>query len=177
MKKLFLLSIFTFSIATTTLAQDKAADIKKLFELMKTDKMMDSMMQNMMPMFQKTAREKIKGDDEKEKFNQFTSFVMDEMKVLTKKIMNEDMPKIYEKYFDQKDIKYLIKFYESETGQKMLEKTPEISKEMMTLMSTKYLPEFQQRMETKIDELKNSKVSLLLDLAITKFNIFGNCHF
>ena len=154
MKKLLLLSIMTIAFATTAVAQDKAADIKKLFELMKTDKMMDSMMQNMMPMILKTASDRIKGEDEKEKFNQYTNFVTDEMKGLTKKIMNEEMPKIYEKHFDQKDIKVLINFFESATGQKMLEKTPEITKEMMTSMTTKYLPEFQQKIETKIEELK-----------------------
>ena len=150
-----MLSIFTFAFATTTLAQDKSADIKKLFELMKTDKMMDSMMENMIPMFQKAASGKITGDDEKEKFSQYTSFLTNETKELTKKILNEEMPKIYEKYFDQNDIRYLIKFYESATGQKMIEKTPVISKEMMNLMTTKYLPEFQQRMDAKIEELKN----------------------
>jgi hypothetical protein len=154
MKKLLMLFIMTVAFATTTAAQDKAADIKKLFELMKTDKMMDSMMENMIPMFQNTARRKISGDDEKEKFSQYSSFLTNETKELSKKILNEEMPKIYEKYFDQKDIKNLIKFYESATGQKMLEKTPEISKEMMDLMTTKYLPEFQQKMETKIEELK-----------------------
>jgi hypothetical protein len=154
MKKLLILTIFTIAFATNTLAQDKAADIKKLFELMKTDKMMDSMMENMIPMFQKVASGKFEGDEKNEKFNRFTSSLTFEMKGLTKKIMNEVMPKIYEQHFDQEDIKVLIKFYESPTGQKMLEKTPEISKEMMELMSTKYLPEFQQKMDAKMEELK-----------------------
>lgn len=154
MRKILLLSILLITISFTANAQDKTTNIKKLFELMQTDKMMDEMMQNMMPMFTKAASEKIKGDTEREKFNQFTVSFSQEMKELSKKILNEEMPKIYEKYFDEKDIKYLIKFYKSPTGIKLLEKTPEITKELMGTMFNKYIPEIANKVKLKFEDLK-----------------------
>lgn len=157
MKKIVLLSILIITIAFTSNAQDKTTNIKKLFELMQTDKMMDDMMQNMMSMFKKAAGDKIKGDNEREKFNQFNVFLSQEMKELSKKILNEEMPKIYEKHFDDKDVRYLIKFYKSTTGKKLLEKTPEITKELMGSMFNKYIPEIEKKVKLKLEDLKEIK--------------------
>jgi hypothetical protein len=153
MKKLLLISIMTLSFVMTSNAQDKkASDIKKLFELMKTDKMVDSMMEGMMPMLKKATDGKIMDDKSKEKVGNYTSFMMSEIKELSSKIINEEMPLIYDKHFTHKEIKDLIKFYKSSTGQKMLEKTPEITKDLMTSMISKQLPEFQEKLSKKLKE-------------------------
>ena len=79
---------------------------------------------------------------------------MTETKELTKKIVNEEMVRLYETHFTHSEIKDMIAFYESPTGKKMLEKTPELTTDLMNVMMTKYMPEFQQKIGGKLEELK-----------------------
>jgi hypothetical protein len=48
MKKLLFVLLITAALPTITSAQDKLTDIKKLFRLMNTEKMMDDIMDGMM---------------------------------------------------------------------------------------------------------------------------------
>ncbi|HMS70292.1 MAG TPA: hypothetical protein PKD18_19235 [Saprospiraceae bacterium] len=57
MKKLLILTILTLTCSVTSFAQDKAADLKKLFSLMDTEKMIDGMMDNMVTVFKQQANE------------------------------------------------------------------------------------------------------------------------
>ena len=155
MKKIILLSILTIFLGISSYGQDKKAkDLKKLFELMKAEKMIDVMMENMIPMIKQQANGKIMGDKAKEKFEEYMGFVMSETKAMTIKIVNDEMPLIYDKHFTHDEIKDLIKFYKSPTGQKLLEKTPEISKDLMNSMITKQMPEMQEKISNKLKELK-----------------------
>lgn len=155
MKKLVLISILTMTFVLPLAAQDqKVSDIKKLFELMKTDKMIDGMMESMIPMLKQATNGKIMDEKAKEKAENYSSFMMNEIKELSSKIINEEMPLIYDKYFTHKEIKDMIKFYKSSTGQKMIEKTPEISKDLMNSMISKQLPEFQEKLSKKLKESK-----------------------
>lgn len=154
MKKLLFLSILTISFAMNAVAQDKASDLKKLFKLMDTEKMIDGMMDSMIPALKQQAGSRITGDGAKEKFDKYMEFMMNETKELSKKLVNEEMIQIYDKYFTQEEIKDLITFYESHTGRKMLEKSPEITKDLMNSMVTKYMPEFQKNLTKKLEELK-----------------------
>ena len=79
---------------------------------------------------------------------------MNEVKKLSIYMVKEEMVNIYEKHFTQDEIKDLIKFYESPTGKKLLETTPEISKDLMNSMKTNYMPEFQEKLTNKLYELK-----------------------
>ncbi len=155
MKKLILLSILTISFVMNCSAQDKkASDLKKLFELMKAEKMIDGMMESMIPMMKQQANGKIMDDNAKEKYDKHMGLVMNEMKELSKKIINEEMPLIYDKHFTHKDIKQLIKFYKSPIGQKMLDKTPELTKDLMNSIMTKQMPELQDKFSKKLMESK-----------------------
>lgn len=152
MKKLLMLSIFTFAFATTTLAQDKAKDLKILFELMSTDKMMDSMMENMIPMFKKQGNTMFKGEEAKEKYEKYIAAVMNETKVLSKKLVDEIMPAIYDKHFTAEEISDLVKFYQSPIGKKMLEKTPEITADMTNSLLTIEIPELSKKLSKMVKE-------------------------
>ncbi|NLY25110.1 MAG: DUF2059 domain-containing protein [Bacteroidales bacterium] len=154
MKKLLFLSILIISVTMSSVAQDKASDLKKLFALMDTEKMVDGMMDNMIPALKQQASGQIKGDDAEVKFNTYMDFMMNEVKKLSIKLVNEEMVNIYDKHFTQDEIKDLIKFYESPTGKKLLETTPEISKDLMNSMMTNYMPEFQEKLTNKLYELK-----------------------
>lgn len=154
MKKLLLITILTLSFVLTSNAQDKASDLRTLFGLMNTEKMMDEMMESILPMLKQSASENIKGDDAKEKFDKYMDFVTSETKELVNKVINEDMVMIYDKHFTDQEVKDLIQFYESKTGKKMLEKTPEIMKDVMTSMMTKHMPDVEEKMMKKLQELK-----------------------
>jgi hypothetical protein len=93
---------------------------------------------------------------DKEQEDELMTFVMSEMKAMTKKAMSEDFPKIYDKYFEEKDIDALIEFYQSPAGQKLLLVTPDIQKEFMQSFMTDYMPEFQQKVEQKKQEIKEN---------------------
>lgn len=156
MKKLFIISVLTISFISCAFAQDKASDLKTLFKLMDSEKMIDGMMDNMIPALKQQANGQIQGDNDnaKEKYDNYIEFMLNEVKELSKKLVNEEMVSIYDKHFTHQEIKDLIIFYESPTGKKMLEKTPEITKDLMNSMMTKHMPEFQARLTKKLDELK-----------------------
>ena len=69
MKKITIISIMLFSITLFSFGQDKAADAKKLITLMQSEKMIDGMMDNMIPMLKQQANMQITGADAKEKFD------------------------------------------------------------------------------------------------------------
>ncbi|MGF7140060.1 DUF2059 domain-containing protein [Roseimarinus sediminis] len=154
MKKLLVVSILMFSVIMGAIAQDKAEDLKKLFSLMQSEKMIDGMMSNMVPALTQQARAQMNDESEKEKFDEFMNFVIEEAKTLSKTLIDVEMVQIYDKHFSHEEIKDMIDFYESPTGKKMIEKTPELTTEMMTSMMNKHMPEFQQRVEKKLESMK-----------------------
>jgi uncharacterized protein len=154
MKRIFTISILTFGILIASFSQDKASDLKHLFTLMNTDKMIDAMINSMLPILEKQAKEQITGADAQEKYTKYVDFLMNETRELSKKVINVELVQIYDKYFTQQEIKDLIGFYESPTGQKMLNITPEITKDLMNAMSEKYIPDFQAKLIKKLEELK-----------------------
>lgn len=154
MRTLKIISILLFTVTLNSFSQDKAADLKKLFSLMNTDRMIDGMMNSMIPTLKQQASSQIQGADAKEKFDTYIEFLINETKELSKKLVNEEMVQIYDKHFTQAEIKDLVAFYESPTGKKMIEKTPEITNDLMNSMMVKYMPEFQEKLTKKLNELK-----------------------
>jgi len=148
MKKLLLFFMLAIACTMHVVAQDKATDLKKLIELMDSEKMIDGMIGNMAPMLKQQAAGKVQGS----KADEFSDFLMAELKKLTNKLVNEEIVTIYDQHFTHEEIKDLIKFYESSTGKKMIEKTPEISMDLMNSMM-KYMPEFQEALTKKMEEL------------------------
>jgi uncharacterized protein len=154
MKKIIIISVLIMGFSNVSFSQDKSTDLKRLFTLMNTDKMVDAIMNNIIPILKKQANDQIQGPEAKEKFDMYIEFMMNETRELSKKLINEEMVQIYDNHFTHQEIKDLIAFYESSTGQKMLEVTPEISKDLMNAMSEKYMPESQAKLNKKLDELK-----------------------
>jgi hypothetical protein len=69
-------------------------------------------------------------------------------------MIKEHYPKIYDKYFNKNDINKLLKFYKSQTGQKLLQVSPDIQKEFVQIMMNKYMPEFQKKIDEKKNQIK-----------------------
>lgn len=144
MKKTILLSIILTITTFTVVSQTKQESIRELFSLMKTESMLD----NLAIPFQGLQNDStLKG---------LNSSFMSSFKPMFKKIMDEDMVALYDKYYSQKEINYIIRFYKSKTGQKMITTTPELQKEIMKIIQTKYMGEF---MKSPIFKPENITIS------------------
>lgn len=158
MKKLVLLSIITIAFVMGSMAQDKISDIKRLLEVMNSEQMSEAMLNSMVPVLKQQINSRIKENSAKKKIDKmmddFTDAMMEEMKELSRKLNEVELVNIYDKHFTQGEIQDLIEFYESPTGKKILEKNPEITKELMSSMMTKYMPEIQKNLNKKLEELK-----------------------
>lgn len=155
-KQIIYIALFTL-IAFNANAQDKKEAIKELFEVMQVEKMTSKILDNMLPTLQQQGTQIFKDEKTQVKYNKYMEFMMVEAKKMTLSLANDEMPAIYEKHFTYNEIKDLTNFYKTPTGKKMLDKTPEITKELMERMMKKQMPEFQQKIMTKIKELKKTE--------------------
>jgi uncharacterized protein len=154
MKTLILTFLISFTFQFYSTAQDKQADIQSLFELMRSDKMVNDMMENYTNIMKSYALQNLNQDlseEQTKKFNAFMDFMNKEVVNLTQHLMIE-MKDVYDKHFTHEEIIELITFYQSAVGQKLLDKTPEISKEIMDITMNKYMPDFQVRMQEYMEK-------------------------
>jgi hypothetical protein len=135
-----LLSVLTLFSAQ---AATKQENIKALFTLMQTDSMAVKMINSMMPMLTKPASS-LQDSTAQVQRTALLHKISNIMYGITKRLINEDMVALYDKYFTEKDITDLLVFYKSSAGQKMVKVTPDLNKEMMTILVTKYMPEIVQ---------------------------------
>ena len=136
-------------------SQKKQESIKELFHVMQLDSIMDKTFSSMIP----AMMSQMKSEDPSvnARANEMMTTTMQSAKVMVKKMMDEDMVTVYDKYFSQNEINDYITFYKSKSGQKFIKMTPEISKDLMMIMMQKYMPEFQKTMKEKVDEMKNTE--------------------
>lgn len=143
------------SIAQTEVQDSaKIEDIKKMFKLFDIDKTMDMMMEGM----KAGAKQSFKADEKlknhEASFDKLMDFITIEIKDIMKSYQS-DVILIYDKNFTHEEIKDINKFYESPTGKKMLSKMPELMKDVMQTMQTKYMPSLMEKMKAKMLELAN----------------------
>jgi hypothetical protein len=152
MKKGFLAFAFCLLVVSGSFAQTKQESIKQLFHIMKTDSITEQMFTSILsPMMnQMQLKDSVSQAHLKEKMNS----MMQIMKSISTKMLNEDMLILYDKYFTQEDITDFISFYKTTSGQKMINATPEMTKEIMAIMMQKYMPEIKKAMMEKIEEKK-----------------------
>ena len=136
-------------------SQTKQESIKNLFHVMQLDSIMDKTFSSMIP----AMMTQLKNEDPlvNEHYNEMMKTSMQTAKEIVKKMMDEDMVVVYDKYFSQNEINDYISFYKSPSGQKFIEMTPNISKDLMMIMMQKYMPEFQKNIKEKTGELKKSE--------------------
>ena len=152
MKKLFLPVILVIFMSFNLSAQTKKDKIVQLFELMNSDKMINGMVDNMSKMFQNQASE-LKNAKKDSIQQEYFSYVMSETKEFIRKLINEDMVKIYDKYFTEPEIQKYIEFYNSPEGKKFIEQSPSIQNDLMTNVINNYLPDLKIKFKNKLDEL------------------------
>jgi len=157
MKKVILISIFFASTLFNSYSQTKQESIKELFHIMQQDSLMDKMFTSMVPMMFNQMQSQLKDSTSRKHSEEMMSTTMQTVKEITKKIINEDMVVLYDKYFTQKEINDFILFYKTPSAQKFIHVTPDIQKELMMVVMQKYVPEIQKTMQAKTDEIKSSE--------------------
>ncbi len=81
---------------------------------------------------------------------------------LTWESMQEMYVEIYAEVFTVEEMQAVIDFYKSEAGQKMLEKMPELVRKSMEVTQKQIMdkmPEFQKRMEEKLEDAGQEEAS------------------
>ena len=140
MKKAMLVLVFILPLLMNSYSQTKQESIKELFHVMQQDSIMDKMFNSMIPAMINQMQSQIPSDSTaKVHSNEMMNITIQTAKEITKKLMDEDMVALYDKYYSQKEIKDIIRFYKSTTGQKMITTTPELQKEIMKIVQTKYM--------------------------------------
>ncbi len=149
--KYFLLAIALWVAAPGyTCAQDKAADIRELFKLMQTEKMIDNTTGHMA----EAMRQQVKGKiTDEAKFDEYMNFVVEESRAVSKKMVYTDLVEIYDRQFTHEEIKAYLGFYKTPAGQKMITLMPEIQNELMQRLSQNHMPELQAKFKDKLAEL------------------------
>ena len=152
-KKIIYIVLFT-CISLQIQAQDKKEAIKELFKVMKVEKMTSKMMDNILPIMTQQIPNKVKNEEDKAKHKASMDNLLEELKIMSTKMNEIELPLIYEKHFTYEDIINLTNFYKTPSGQKYLAKTPEIGKESMQIMMSKYMPELQKKIKAHFKEFK-----------------------
>lgn len=140
-------------------SQTKQESIKELFHVMQQDSIMDKMFSSMIPSMieQMKSQHPINDSLANARSNEMMKAMMQTTRLIMKKMMDEDMVALYDKYFSQKEINDYIAFYKTPSGQKFIKVTPDISKDLMEIMMQKYVPEIQNAVKTKVEEMKMSE--------------------
>lgn len=149
MKKAIFGIMFYFIVYFNGYSQTKQESIKELFHLIRSDSLTDRMFTAMIPTMQKQMQGQIKDSATLAHSNEMMDKMMQTVKEISKKMINEDLFSIYDKYLTQNEINDLINFYKTPTGQKFLKIIPEMQKEIMTVMYQKYMPELQKSIKPK----------------------------
>lgn len=157
MKKQILASVFCFIALANGYSQTKQESIKELFHLMQTDSMMEKTFAAVIPTMMNQMPMENKDSASMARMSKMMSTVMASAKEMSKRLLNEDMVVLYDKYFTENEIKDFIIFYKTPSGQKMLTSMPEMQKEIMTIMMQKYMPEMMKSMKATMEELKNKE--------------------
>jgi uncharacterized protein len=157
MKKVVLVLMFCLpAVVATGFSQTKQESIKEMFKLMKQDSLMEKTFNSIVPaiMSQMSIQNTGKDSLTAARNSETMKAVMKITKDVCKKMIDEDMVALYDKYFSQSDINDMLAFYRSPVGKKMIDVTPAITKDLVMIMLQKYTPEIQKLAKQKAEEMK-----------------------
>lgn len=148
-----------------TPAQDSAkrTELKLLFHLMQQDSMINKVMDAMYGSMSSRVISQLKDSGisadgaQMREMHEYLEKTRQYSKDMVRRLINEDMVAIYAKYFTTKEIEDFVAFYQSSSGQALLRHTPDLTKEMMSVMYSKYLPEMQKLIADDMQKITNEK--------------------
>jgi len=151
MKKLYFLLIINFFLFTNCISQNKTDDIKELLQLIHSEEMINKVLDNVVSAVRQQASSELKDN---QKLKEFMSFVYDEKNTLVSNLIDNDLVQIFDNYFSQDEILELLKFCNTTAGQKLIKLIPEIQKDLMDKVISKYGPDLQKKLLDKLNEIK-----------------------
>lgn len=155
MRKLNCILLFLSMALMYSQAQSaKPESVRELFRVMKQDSLIEKTVTSMIP----TMLNQMQAGALKGKNNELVQYTMQVAKEMCFNVINEDMVTLYSKYFSEKEINDLIVFYKTPTAQKLVSLTPEISKELITIMMKKYTPDMMKKIQDKVKSLEGTDV-------------------
>lgn len=104
-------------------------------------------------MIQKQAEAYMKDSASKAYFTEMMTFSLKMGRDLSRKILENDVVPLYDKYFNQSEIDDFIQFYRSPSGRKLIQSMPSMQKETSAIVMEKYMPEFQQKLKSEIEDI------------------------
>jgi len=138
MRKIVTSVILCFVIVISTYAQTKQELIKELFHIMQKDSIIDRTMKTIFPVIVEMThvKDSLKVDSLKVEVQKR----LDRFKEVTNKLQGDELS-LYDKKFTQGEIKDLIAFYKTPTGQKFVKCSIEIQSELQLISGQKYMQE------------------------------------
>ena len=150
-----LLTAFCGLCILASKAQTKEESIKELMKVMKQDSLIDKTFNAILPAMHKQIQNQY--GNASQSSEELYKFSMKHTSDMVKRMIDEDMVVVYANLFTQSEISDYISFYKSSSGQKMLTVMPEMQKQLMNIMLTKYMPDLQQKIKQKALELHPKK--------------------
>jgi len=165
MKKLIVLCLLCM-LPSMAHAEDlnKRENVEKLLVLLNADSIIDNIYLQVHQMMQGMARELGVKPSERELFDKYTAKIIDVMKSeMNWKKMKEPMTNLYLKHYSDKEIRDMVSFYKSESGQSMIKKMPEVMQDSMLIsqgMMKGFIPKMQamtEELRHEIDQARNAR--------------------
>ena len=139
-QKILPLFICCITLTFNSYSQTKEQSIRKLIHAMQQDSLLNRTLHTLFPQFLLVEKDAAKREWMMKKFINIAPHVEQMNKIFVEK---EVVP-VYDKYFTHKEIKGLVRFYESKLGKKTLSNTPYIAGDLIKILMEKYLPEMQK---------------------------------
>ena len=152
MRKFILIPIIISCISFSAFGQGKKESIKQLFSLMQQDSLINSSFAAMSSSIVSSMNLNLDSTSN-ERYAKILAKSMEASKQVAKKLLNEDMVDIYDKYFTQQEIDDFITFYKSPSGKKMIDRVPSIQKDVMLVMTKKYTSGLHDEIMKDISEI------------------------
>lgn len=133
-------------------------DVMVMFQEMRFEEQMKGIQQSVAQQFQGMADQVMQRTDVKnltpEKQKKFHNFMEEEMRnsmnVYPVSEMMDDFAPVYAKHLTKADVKGITDFYHSPAGKKLLDISPTVSEEAMTIIG----PKMQERMMKSMEEMQ-----------------------
>ena len=152
--------ILIFSFGLSANAACSRDSVEKLLLLTKVDQLMNQMYDQIKPMVLQQFRQMNLTKDQSQIIDKYMGKMFDVMKSeMSWDKIKDDFIQIYESVYSEEEIQDLIKFYQTPTGQKLIEKTPIVIQQSMAI-NQKYvmniMPQIQEIAMELTEEISHS---------------------
>ncbi|WP_214073566.1 DUF2059 domain-containing protein [Mucilaginibacter sp. dw_454] len=154
-KTLLALSLMFVSFFSLGQSPSKRAKIKTLIELENEDQVIQKVMANFVQGFK--AESKLTNNvRDKARYDAYISSLLTDATASAKRIVEKELPIIYDKYYTEEDLVELIKFRRSPLGRKVSQTLPLIQADITRVMLTTEYPQLKEKLEKKIAEYQSN---------------------